>query len=90
MGPAEPALVQGQPFTLCFQAASSKPTQLPACLPHPATPRTEPLLSTHPTEHLASCSPSRSQASPLFRAVPPGCGELLRIRDCQPHPLQDR
>lgn len=86
MGPAKLASVQGHYFTLYLQAVSSKPAQLPACLPHPAAPRTEPLLSTHPTEYLATMLPSASQASPLFRAIEPGDGELLRIK---PHPSQD-
>ena len=34
--------VQGQPFTLSLRTVSSKPAQLPACLPRPAAPRTEP------------------------------------------------
>lgn len=39
---------------LYFQAVSSKPAQLPPCFPHPAAPRTEPLLGPHLVEYLAS------------------------------------
>lgn len=73
MGPL--ASVQGQPFTLYLQVVS-KPID-PACLLHLATPSTEPLLSTHPTEHLASVlSPAGPRPHPFSGLYRQGVGSI--------------